>query len=94
MKEFGIKTWNELLNQIFGEINFINNKYKGDRGFKLAIRVLKEFEIKNGKRPNNKDKGIGGIRHAILRGEWRSKGINTWKDMIIHIFGEVKNYST
>lgn len=55
---------------------------------------MKEFEIKNGKRPNNTDKGIGGIRHAILRGEWRSKGINTWKDMIIHIFGEVKNYST
>lgn len=55
---------------------------------------MKEFEIKNGKRPNNKDKGIGGIRHAFLRGECGSKGINTWKDMIIHIFGEIKNYYT
>ncbi|MFW9990335.1 MAG: hypothetical protein ACFFC3_16965 [Candidatus Odinarchaeota archaeon] len=46
---------------------------------------------KNGRRPNNKDKGIGGIRHAILRGEWRYKGINTWKDMIIHVFGKINS---
>jgi hypothetical protein len=92
-KALGIETWNELLNQIFGEVNFINNKYKGDEGFKLAIQVLKDFEKKNRRRPNNKDKGIGGIRHAILRGEWRDKGINTWKDIILYVFGEIKSNS-
>ncbi|MHA1147372.1 MAG: hypothetical protein ACTSR8_03935 [Promethearchaeota archaeon] len=90
-KDLGIKTWNDLLSQIFGKINFTNNKYKGDEGFKLAIKVLKDFKRNNGRRPNNKDKGIGGIRHAVLRGEWRYKGINTWKDMIIYVFGEINS---
>jgi len=90
-KELGIETWNALLTHIFGEINFTNNKYKGDEGFELAIQTLNEFKEKNGRRPNNKDKGIGGIRHAIRRGEWRYKGINSWKDMIIHVFGEAKS---
>ena len=52
---------------------------------------MNEFKRNNGRRPNNKDKGIGGIRHAILRGEWLSKGIDSWKDMIIYVFGEVKS---
>lgn len=89
--ELGINTWNDLLTQIFGEINFINNKYKGAEGFRLAVHVLKDFEKINGRRPNNKDKGISGIRSAIYRGEWRFKGINTWKDMIIYVFGESKS---
>lgn len=38
-----IINWNDLLTHIFGEINIINNKYKGDEGFELAIKVLKEF---------------------------------------------------
>lgn len=90
-KELGIYTWNDLLTKIFGEINFINNKYKDNEGFKLAVKVLKEFEKINGRRPNNKDKGISGIKSAINRGEWRSKGINTWKDMILHVFRNVKS---
>jgi hypothetical protein len=89
--DLGIKTWNDLLIRIFGKINFTNNKYKGDEGFELALSVLKEFKKSNGRRPSNKDKGIGGIRAAILRGEWRYKGINSWKDMILNVFGEVKS---
>ncbi|MHA1438983.1 MAG: hypothetical protein ACTSPD_15535 [Promethearchaeota archaeon] len=90
-KNFGIETWNGLLTHIFGKINFTNNKYKGDEGFVLAIKVLKDFKKLNGICPTNKDKGIGGIRAALLRGEWRYKGIYSWKDMIIHVFGEAKS---
>ena len=72
-------------------VSFTNNKYKGDEGFILAIEVLKEFEKLNGRRPSYKDKGIGGIRTAILHGEWCSRRINSWKDMIIYIFGEAKS---
>jgi len=87
--DLGIKTWNDLLLYACGKVNFINNKYKGESGFELAVKVLEDFEKLNGKRPSNKDKGIGGIRAAILRGEWSYKGINSWKEMIIQVFGEI-----
>jgi hypothetical protein len=46
-KELGIETWNDLLIQIFGKINFTNNKYKGFRyvGKSLVISYFSKISI-------------------------------------------------
>ena len=36
-----------------------------------------------------RDKGIGGIKGAVYRGEWRHLGISNWNDLLLHVFGEL-----
>lgn len=43
-REFGINTWNDLLNSVFGEINKDINRYSGKVGLENAIQVLKEYK--------------------------------------------------
>ncbi|MHA1438986.1 MAG: hypothetical protein ACTSPD_15550 [Promethearchaeota archaeon] len=54
-KDMGILTWNDLLYYAFGKINKERNKYKGKKGLDRAIKELKEFKIKHGKKPTTKD---------------------------------------
>ena len=88
-KNFGIDSWNALLKHIFGEIYIEKNKYIGKKGFKRAKQELKKFKMKNGIIPILKNKGMSGIGHTILRGEWKIFGINSWNDLLKHTFGEI-----
>ena len=90
-KKFGIKSWNDLLNLVFGEIYYEKNKYKGRQGLDRAIQVLKNYKNENGRKPSRKNKGMGGISTAIRRGEWKDFNINSWNDLLILVFGEI-NY--
>ncbi|MHA1149237.1 MAG: hypothetical protein ACTSR8_13440 [Promethearchaeota archaeon] len=91
-KDFGINSWNDLLMHTFGEIYCEINKYKGKEGLKRAVQVLKDYQNKNGRKPSQKKRGMGGISNAIQRGEWKDFGINSWNDLLMHTFGEI-NYS-
>jgi len=90
-KEYDIKSWNDLLNLVFGEIYCEKNKYKGRQGLDRAIQVLNKFKKENGKKPPQHSKGMSGILTAIRRGEWKEFGINSWNNLLMHVFGEI-NY--
>lgn len=75
---------------IFGEVNSIKFKYKGEKGLEHVVNILKEFENMYKNVPYYKDKGMSGIYKAVMRGEWTAQGIKIWKDLIRYAFGEVK----
>ena len=86
-KDMGILTWNDLLNYTYGKINKEPNKYKGRRGLDRAIKELKEFKIKHGKKPTTKD--MDTFYKIIRKGKWKEFGINSWNDLLRSTFGEV-----
>jgi len=88
-KDFNIDSWNDLLMHTFGEIHCEINKYKGKEGLERAVQELKNYKNKNGRKPSQHKKGMGGISHAIQRGEWKEFGIDTWNDLLFSIFGEI-----
>jgi len=81
---FGIKTWNDILQKVFGEVNSI--KYKGKRGLETTIEILKEFNKTQNRIPRTNDKGMSGIYRAVNRGEWIDFGIKDWSELINIIF--------
>ncbi|MHA1148416.1 MAG: hypothetical protein ACTSR8_09235 [Promethearchaeota archaeon] len=88
-KEFGINSWNDLMNRAFGKINAIKKLWTGEGGFERAQARLKEFYEKEGKLPSRRTPGMAGIFKAIQRGKYSEYGINKWNDLVYHIFGEV-----
>jgi hypothetical protein len=87
---FGIKTWNDLLRNTFGEINTENGKYCGEQGLNRVITELQDFKIKHSRLPTvSRDKEMRRIYDAIRRGEWTFDGIKTWNDLLRKTFGEV-----
>jgi len=88
-KEHGIKSWNDLLFLIFGEINAEPNKYFGQQGLENTIKILKHYKIKHGEKPTSKNKGMSGIMGAIHRGIWKEYGIESWNDLLRMTFGEI-----
>jgi hypothetical protein len=91
-KSFGINSWNNLLEKAFNEVNI--GIYKGKKGLEFAIQQLKAFKKEYNRKPVSRDKGMGGIRKAVTRGEWKEFGINTWNEILIHVFGKVNQKST
>lgn len=65
---FGIETWDDLLNHVYGEFNREKNKYKGRQGLDRAIQELREFKKKHGKMPTSVSKGMPRIYNMIQRG--------------------------
>jgi len=94
--EFGIKSWNDLLNSTFGEVNHNFNKYTGKKGFDRVIHELKVFKKTYGRLPNNKDRGMGTISYCCYDGYWKDFVIRNWSDLLEYIFNEnnqkVKKY--
>ncbi len=88
---FGIRKWNDLLRETFGEVNNEMGIYAGERGLKRAITELHELKAKRGRLPRRKDEALGGIADAAERGEWASFGIKKWNDLLRKAFGEVNN---
>lgn len=88
-KEFGIFTWNDLLDKVLGEINKDINKYSGKNGLEIAIQELKDFKKKYKKLPTSNSKGITSIYTAVQRGEWEKFGITTWNDLLNSIFNAI-----
>ncbi|MFX1384740.1 MAG: hypothetical protein ACFFBP_20125 [Promethearchaeota archaeon] len=86
-QKFGISTWNDLLMNVFGDINLKHNLYEGKDGFKKAIEELQVFYEKNGKKPTSKD--FTSISRVIYRGIWNNFGIKKWNDLLKYVFGEV-----
>ena len=78
--------WNDLLVYIFGEVNFAKFKYKEDKGLDVVVKIVKDFEKTNEKISQYKAKCISGIYKALMRGEWKYKGIKNWKELISFIF--------
>lgn len=84
--EFGIKSWNDLLRFVFGEIHIELNKYVGKKDLDRAIREMLKFREKNGKNPTSKTDGFKGIYDAARRGQWKEFGITSWNDLLEKVF--------
>ncbi|MHA1148415.1 MAG: hypothetical protein ACTSR8_09230 [Promethearchaeota archaeon] len=87
--EYGISTWNDLLNSVFGAIYFEIDKYKGREGLERAIKEMKTYYKKNSKKPTSTTIGFNGIYKFIQKGEWKIFGITSWNDLLMYIFGEI-----
>lgn len=88
-KEFGITSWNDLLKYAFGDVNRIYRKYEGQKGFDRAVKELNEIYSKTGRIPSTTDKGMTHIWAVIKKGYWTAFGINSWNDMLMHLYGAV-----
>ncbi|MFX0064985.1 MAG: hypothetical protein ACFFC7_22650 [Candidatus Hermodarchaeota archaeon] len=84
---WGIENWNDLLWLTFKEGSF--GKYIGEKGLERAVEVLRMFEKQHRKLPSTADKGMGGIKKAINRGEWADLGIKEWNDILLRALGKV-----
>ena len=89
LRSEGITGWNDLIDRIFGKVNFENHKYTGTIGLHRAIEELKAFQLINNKPPLSKDEKMLGIRSAVQRGEWISSGITKWNDLMVLVFGKM-----
>ena len=90
--DYEIKTWNDLLEYVFGEVTTRRRKkeyYMGQEGLERITNRLREFKEKNGRLPKTSDKGMANIRRLIKQGIWHEQGIRTWNDLIFKIFGKV-----
>lgn len=65
-----------------------SKRYAGKQGLDRAIKKLKEFKKKYGKKPAANDKGIPGIYAAIGRGKWKQYDINSWNDLLRLFLGK------
>ena len=88
-----ITSWNELLRMIFGVVNNDYNKYSGDDGFQNARKFLLLFQNKIGRIPTLKDQGMDSFIRPIKNGKWEDKGIKTWNDLLIEVYGEINQLS-
>ena len=57
-------------------------KNKASQENLIAKQEISEFQNKNQRNPKSRDNGMAGIERAIWRGEWKSLGITTWKEII------------
>ncbi|MFX1283292.1 MAG: hypothetical protein ACFFB5_06535 [Promethearchaeota archaeon] len=88
-REFGISSWNDLLMDIFGEVNQEINLFKGLENLKRVKGELLDFCKKYRRKPNYRDKGMETIAKACFKGYWQDFGINSWNDLLFDIFGDV-----
>ncbi len=89
LKKFSVNKWNDLLKLVYGEVNQRQNIYIEKKGFQKAISELKEFYKIQERLPTTYDKGMGGIKKAIKRGEWKKWGVISWNDLLKITFGQV-----
>ena len=89
-KNYGIKTWPELLHESLKGYQLIElerTTIQGAAGFQRACKHLLKLSHQIGKIPKGFDPGIQLIRHADNRGSWSQFGINNWIDLLRHVFG-------
>jgi hypothetical protein len=86
-KDFGIKTWNELLTNAFGKINREFSKYGGLKGMNIAVNELKQFNEDFGRIPKSRE--VRSISEAVYNEYWKDLGINTWNDLLMLTFGKI-----
>lgn len=86
-KEFGITTWNDMLQSEFNEIFLDREKYKGKKGLEIAIQEMMQFKDEHNRKPKSNE--MTRINNAITRGEWINFGIKTWPNLLLHVFGEI-----
>jgi hypothetical protein len=87
-KEYGIFSWNDILQSVFGQVNFVylRDIYLGEEGLDSAIKILLDFKDKNNRLPKATDIEMKGIVNAIYRGIWSSFGITSWNVLLHHVF--------
>ena len=85
--KYGINKWNDMLLNVFGEVNFDFGKHHRPNAFNSAIGELQEYYKKERKLPIQED--FYGILGVIRSGHWREKRIHTWNDLLLQVFGEV-----
>jgi len=87
-KEFGVKTWNQMLRRAFNRINVEREIYTADLiGLRKAKKQLQKFHSSHKKYPMSTDEGMGTIVNAINLKKWVKFGINRWKDLFQQTFG-------
>jgi hypothetical protein len=83
-----------LLEHTFHEINKSFREYSGLQGLEQVKAELLEFQKKFGGLPLIRDSEMSTIISTIRRGEWKDYGINSWNDLMKHVFGKItKNQS-
>jgi hypothetical protein len=87
-KEYGIVPWNDFIKYCLGE-DYYNLEKK--REFDLAVATLKELNEKIQQLPISTSEETRWIDHKAKNGAWKEFGINSWNELLIHIFGKV-NY--
>ncbi len=87
-KEFGIHCWNDLLRDVFKEVNREHIKYVGKKGLNRAKEELLLFYKINGRLPRNEDAG-GGIKKACKSRYWEKWNVLYWNDLLREVFGKI-----
>ncbi len=88
--QFGIQSWNDLLQNIFSRTNKEHKKICTFKGLKQAQQELLEFHDRFQRIPTAKDRHMSRISSAIYRKLWINWGIFTWKDLIRKTFTEIE----
>ncbi len=84
-----IFSWNDLLEQTFGEVNLRMGIYSGKSGLDRAQTELLEFKEKSGRLPRAYDEKMDTIVGVIVRGEWKDQKITSWNDLLRYTFGKI-----
>ena len=89
--EWGIKSWNDLLKQLFGKCNKENKIWYGKKGLERARLLLLNFYKEQNRLPYSTDEGMLSIINACIRKRWIEWGIESWNELMIYTFDRVKN---
>ena len=86
-KEQNIESWNDLLRDIFGRVNGVNEIWMGQKGLEKARKELKIFFNTHQKLPISPM--FSTINWAARKGYWKEQNIESWNDLLRDIFGKV-----
>lgn len=81
------KTKNSIPNKPRDTVKSKPYGYQGKYGLKIAKDELRVFKEKYDRLPKANE--FGGIKKAILRGEYHQFDVNSWNDLLRTIFGEI-----
>ncbi|OLS19707.1 MAG: hypothetical protein HeimC2_40130 [Candidatus Heimdallarchaeota archaeon LC_2] len=85
-RDNGVKTWNDLLELVFGETNLSQGIYTGKNGLDNAINEFKEYYEINKKYPTSRD--MPSISTSCMNGYWKQFGIESWNDLLLKVFDD------
>lgn len=88
-KDFGIESWNDLLQLTFGKVNNKFEHWKGKKGLIKAKNKALNFYKIHKRLPKSTEKQMEGISNASNNKTWKNQGIQNWNDFLKFVFGQV-----
>ncbi len=82
-QEFGISTWNDLLEYCNLELHNIWGKWKGREGLEEAKKIVLNKAKELGRVPTRNDVSRS-IESAAIDGHWIEFGVQNWNDLLVY----------